>query len=134
MNGIIENEKYQLIIINQRIDQYSDEASMKQALTQIDQNLNSIKEICADKYSLVVSSLFGIKKEILSQNQKEVLVDFSNTVPLIIIDSSYKKRDYVMTYGNLYTLLGTVLKLISPEAKVTSVLKKKGFLHKMLFK
>lgn len=134
MKSVIENEKYQLIIINHRIDQYGDETSMKQAMTQIDQNLSFIKELCNEKYSLVVSSLFGVKKEIISSKQKEVFVDFSNTVPLIIIDSSYRKKDYVMTYGNLYTLLGTILKLISPEAKVTSVLKKKGFLRKMLFK
>ena len=134
MKSVIENEKYQLIVINHRIDQYNDELSMKQAMTQIDQNLNFIKELCQDKYSLVISSLFGVKKEILSATQKEELVDFSNTVPVIIVDSSYSKRNYSMGYGNLYTLLGTIIKLISPEAKVNSVLRKKGFLHKMLFK
>jgi len=134
MKSVLENEKYQLIVINHRIDQYNDEASMKQAMTQIDQNLGFIKELCQDKYSLVISSLFGIKKEILSATQKEELVDFSNTVPVIIVDSSYSKRSYSTIYGNLYTLLGTVIKLISPEAKVNSVLRKKGFLHKLLFK
>ena len=134
MKSILENEKYQLIIINHRIDSYQDEVSMKQAMTQIDQNLEFIKNLCKDRYSLVISSLFGMKKEILSKNQKEVLVDFSNTVPVVIIDSNYDKRNYAVVYGNLYTLLGTVLKLISSDAKVDSLLRKKGFLHKMLFK
>lgn len=134
MKSIIENEKYQLIVINHRIDQYKDEKSMKQALTQIDQNLDFVKGICQDRYSLIISSLFGIKKEILSANQKEVLVDFSNTVPVIIIDSRYDKKKYAMTYGKLYDLLGTVLKLIQPEVKVNSVFKKKGFLQQILFK
>ncbi len=134
MKAILENEKYQLIIINHRIDQYKDETSLKQAMTKIDQNLGMMKELCQDKYALIVSSLFGIKKEILMANQKEALVDFSNTVPVIIIDSRYNKKEYAMTYGNLYTLLGTTLKMIQPDAKVNSVLKKKGFLQKIIFK
>jgi len=134
MQSLIENDKYQLIIINHRIDQYNDENSMKQAMIKIDQNLSFIKDLCKDRYSLVISSLFGIKKEIINAQGKEAIVDFSNTVPLIIIDSKYDKKAYSMSYGTLYTLLGTVVKLINPDAKVPTVLKKKGFIQKMLFK
>jgi len=102
MKSILENEKYQLIIINHRIDSYQDEVSMKQAMTQIDQNLEFIKNLCKDRYSLVISSLFGMKKEILSKNQKEVLVDFSNTVPVVIIDSNYDKRNYKIWRSRSY--------------------------------
>lgn len=134
MKSLIENDKYQLIVINHRIDQYNDENSMKQAMMNIDQNLLFIKNLCKDKYSLVISSLFGIKKEIMNAQGKEAIVDFSTTVPLIIIDSKYDKKAYSMSYGTLYTLLGTIIKLINPEAKVPSVLKKKGFIQKILFK
>ena len=134
MKSVLDNDKYQLIVINHRMDQYNDEVSMKQVMTQVDQNLAFVKDYCQDKYSLVISSLFGVKKEILSATQKEELVDFSNTVPVIIIDSSYSKRNYVTGYGTLYTILGTVIKLISPEAKVNSLLRKKGFLRKLLSK
>ena len=136
MQAILANPQYSLIVINHRIDQYTDEASMKQAMKQIDDNLAMMKELCADKYSLVVSSLFGIKREIMLEKGVSATVDFSTMLPVIIIDSKIDKAKIMMGRGSLYSLLGTVVKLVNPDAKVDSLIKpkKKSFLHSLLYK
>lgn len=132
LQSVLNNDKYQVIVMNHRIDQYMDATTLKQALTQIDQSLNLVKRLCDGNHTLVVSSLFGMKKTITLDNGKEGIVDFSGRVPVIIIDSRYNKNEYSIIPGNLYTLCSTVIKLAKPDAKVNSMLRKKGFLEKLL--
>lgn len=134
MQAVLSNPQYPFIVINHRIDLYSDETSMKQAMKQIDDNLAMIKEICKDQYTLVISSLYGIKKEINMANGHRETVNFSNVLPAIIVDPKINKKQTIFARGSLYSLLGTIIKLANPEAKVDSLLKKKGFLQSILYK
>lgn len=134
MRAILANPQYSLIVINHRIDTYSDETSIKQAMKQIDDNLAVMKELCKDQYTLVISSLFGIKKEIMMANGQKETVNFSNVLPVIIIDSKINRKQTVLARGSLYSLLATIIKFVNPEAKVDSLLKKKGFLQSILYK
>jgi len=136
MESILKNPAYPLIIINHRIDDTIDVEQMKKRLTEIDQNLSMIKGICSSfGYPLFVSSLFGIKKEILDPATREkVLVDFSSTVPLVVVDPSFDFKNYRLGSGTTYTLLGTCLKKCNPEMKFPTVIKKKDFMTKLLFK
>lgn len=134
MKVVLNDPSYQLVVINHRIDYIEDEATMRQQLQKIDQNLGMIVELCKNQYTLIVSSLYGLKKEILSNSGQKVMVDFSNFVPAIFIDSRYDMKDYRMSSGDTYSLLTTSLKCIKPELKVDSLLKKKSFVESILFK
>ena len=103
-------------------------------LTQIDQNLAMIKDICFGKYTLIVSSLFGMKKELPMANKEMGLVNFFGSVPVILIDQRYEKALYKLGYGSIYTLLGTVIRCANPEKKFPTLLKKKDFLTRLLTK
>ena len=133
MSTIINDPNYQVIIINHRVDQCTSIEELQNKLTQIDQNLAMIKDLCWEKYTLIISSLFGIKKEISHANQSE-LVNFSGSVPVILVDKRYDKSLYKLGFGSIYTLLGTAIRCANPEKKFPTLLKKKDFLTRLLFK
>jgi len=134
MAAIINDPSYQFIIINHDISELSDETSMKQELNKIDANLAMIEDLCKDKYPLLISSLYGVKKEIIVKDNKKEIVNFSGIVPAVFIDSKIDKKNYRLTTGDTYTLLTTSLKAIKPELKVNSLLRKKSLVETILFK
>lgn len=133
MRAIINDPNYQLIIINHRIDNVDDELALKQTLSKIDSNLAMIMELCKDK-TLLVSSLYGLKKEIKVSEVDSVTVDFSGRVPVVLIDSKYDKKKYRLASSDTYTLFTTALKCSKPDLKVNTIIKKKGFLETLLSK
>lgn len=133
MSAIINDPNYQVIVINHRIDQATSVEELQAKLSQIDQNLAMVKGLCWEKYTLIVSSLFGIKKE-LSLGNRIGLVNFSGSVPVILVDKRYDKSLYKLSFGSIYTLLGTSIRCANPEMKFPTLLKKKDFLTRLLFK
>lgn len=134
MRLLIDDPSYQLIIINHDISELEDEISIKQELQKIDQNLGMIVDLCKDKYPLLISSLYGVNKEIIVKDNKKELVNFSGIVPAVFIDSNVDKKNYRLVAGDTYTLLTTCLKVIKPELKVNSLLRKKSLVETILFK
>lgn len=134
MSMILNDPNYQVIVINHRVDQSTSVEELQAKLTQIDENLAMIKELCFEKYTLIVSSLFGMKKELPLPNRDVGLVDFFGSVPVIMMDHRYERALYKLGYGSIYTLLGTVIRCANPEMKLPTLLKKKDFLTRLLFK
>ena len=134
MNSILNDPTYNLIIINHIIDNVEGEQQLKETLSKIDNNLAMIIELCKDKYTLLVSSLFGMKKEIKVSEIDVVTVNFSGRVPAVLIDSRYDKNKYRLSSADTYTLFTTAIKCIKPELKVSSIIKKKNFIENILFK
>ena len=133
MRVILNDPSYQLIIINHRIDHIEDENTLKQELLKIDNNLAMIMELCKDK-TLLVSSLFGVKKDIKITEIDTATINFSGRVPVILIDSRYDNKKYRMSSADTYTLFTTALKCMKPELKVNSLIKKKSFIETLLNK
>ena len=133
MRAILNDPAYNLIIINHNIDNINDEQTLKNTLSKIDTNLSMVMELCKDK-TLLISSLFGMKKEIKVSELDTVTVDFSGRVPVVLIDNKYDKKKYRLSSADTYTLLTTALKCVKPELKVNSIIKKKGLLETVLFK
>ncbi len=134
MENILNDPSYQLIIVNHHINHLGNEKDIRYELMKIDQNLEMFLELCKDKYSLVISSLFGMKKYVSVGEEKQVLVDFSGMVPVILVNSLYPKRKYRLVFGNTYNLCMTVLKLVKPDLKISSLLKRKGLINSILFR
>ena len=134
MAALINDPSYQLIIINHNINNFDDIDSLKNELNKIDNNLSMILGLCQDKVPLIVSSLYGMKKEISINDTKKDLVDFSGKVPVIIVDSKINKRKVAVTTGDSYSIFSTCLKFIKPELKVSSLIRQKGLLESVIKK
>ena len=67
-----------------------------------------------------------MKKEMLSNTNEKVLVDFSEKVPLLFYDDNYLKKSNKLLKGNLYDLHLTLIKMIHPESNIISLISKKG--------
>lgn len=134
MTTLINDPTYQLIIINHSIDNIDDINQMKEQLTKIDSNLQMIVKICEDKVPLIVSSLYGLKKEINIDFNKKDLVNFNGKVPAIIIDSKINSKKSAVTSGDTYSLFSTCLKFIKPELRVPSLIRQKSFLESVIKK
>lgn len=135
MTNTLKNDKFNLIIINHTIDDCKTITELNEKLKKIDESLAIINDICAtNNYSLVVSSLYGMKKEIAEDQYIKRLVNFSTKVPLIISDKVYKKNNYNLTYGNVIGLKNTCFKLVNLEYKGSGLITKKSFLYKLLKK
>ncbi len=133
--NIISAEKYQLVILNYRIDLYNDEKSLKTAMKRIDDCLTFLKQSCKDKYALIISSLYGMQKTIKMENNTEAMVIFKNTVPVVIINPKLNLKSIkIKTYESLNKLLPTVIKTMKPDEKIVSLIKTKSIIEKLFFK
>lgn len=132
LNAIINN--YDLTIINTRIDNVNTINELKATLHDIDTYLSILENICQNKAMLIVSSLFGINKELQISNlaQEKATVNFYGSVPLIIAESNYSKEEYFLGYGALVNIIGTALKYCNPDSKFPTLIKKKGTLLKKI--
>ena len=133
MESLINNKDYDLIIINTRIDNLKTINEVKAALHDADNYLNILENICANKATLLVSSLFGINKlfQVSNLTNDRATVNFYGSVPLILINSEYSKEEYTLGYGSPVNVLGTAIKCCNPEARYPTLLKKKSSLLKM---
>ena len=136
ISALINNSAYELIIINTSIDELGSISDIKAKLHEIDSQLALIKELCAGKATLLVSSLFGINKEVVTSTvgSAKELVNFYGSVPFLIVDERYKKEDYSIAFGNTTGVLGTALKCVNKDSKYPSLLKGKSNLMKMFVK
>lgn len=134
MNKLIYDSGYDLIIINTRIDNLKTINEIKEALHEIDGYGAILKELCQDKATLIVSSLFGINKEmqISSLSPEKALVNFYGSVPCIVINSEYSKEEYSLGFGTIINVLGTALKCCNDESKYPTLIKQKNALFKSL--
>lgn len=134
LKSVIDDPKYNLIIINTRIDNLDTVSSIKERLTLIDEIIKKVNDICNNNYDLVLSSLFGIRKLINNEKNEKVNVDFYGKVPMIYITNRYLKTNYYLNSGSIYNLLGTIIKITNPNINYPSLLKKKNFIQKLLKK
>ena len=133
LNTVLNNPQYDVIIINHRIDGADTIEAIKNKLLSIDKHLEMIKELCTGKATLLVSSLYGIKKEMKLENET-VTIDFTGKVPFVVEDIRYDQKNYKLAYGTTYDLFMTALKEINPELKITTLIRKKDFVSSLLTK
>ena len=116
-----------IIMLNYFVDDTDKTEELKEKLRQVDTILPVLKQICEEnQYSLWITSLYGMKKEMLSNTNEKVLVDFSEKVPLLFYDDNYLKKSNKLLKGNLYDFHLTLIKMIHPESNIISLISKKG--------
>lgn len=136
IRDIIEKSDYDLIIIDYQIDNVNNITDLNNRLKNLDNMLVYVHDFCIEKkISLFISSLYGMKKEIKTDNYTNSLVDFSSKVPFIAIDPVFNKTNFTIGLGNTFNLANTVYTNINNKYDGGEVLiKKKGYITKMLKK
>ena len=136
IKSIIRDSDYDLIIFNYQVDDVKSVTELNNKLSRLDMMLGEIKNFCVEKkYSLFISSLYGMQKEMAVDNFTNAMVDFSSKVPFIVIDPVFKKSNFIIGLGNIYNLAHTVYTNINNKYDGGEVLiKKKNFLVKLLKK
>lgn len=126
------DDNFDLIMIDYNLDDCATIPELKETLGKLDVLLKNTVDYCVSKeYSLFISSLYGMKKEMPLDNFSKYLVNFASKVPFIVIDPVFKKDNFRIDIGDVNNLAHTVYTNIDNTYSGGNVLiKKKGFKFK----
>lgn len=136
-NGFLENvnnlkavidDDFDLVIIEYNVSESKTIPELKELLSKLDNVLKETVDYCVSKeYSLFISSLFGMKKEMPLDNFTRYLVNFASKVPFIVVDPVFTKDNFRIDIGDVNNLAHTVLTSVNNNYSGGNVLiKKKG--------
>ena len=133
--SIVDQFNNDLIIINYEIDDIENVTDLKNKLASIDKCLKAIYDnINGSKYTLIVSSLYGMTKTLKTEKGNNVQVIFSSNVPFIFIDDFITKKNYLVEPGTINDITKSAYKSIRRDSKFDSIVEKKNGLYKLFFK
>ncbi len=134
-NKLTDAEEFDLFIVNDDISESKTIDELRDNLKRIDQTLEILEKLCEEKkITLIISSLFGIKKEIKQDHLASFMINFSEKVPFIIKDEQFTKNNYQITFGDLSNLADTIYTNVNNEHVGKVLIKKKSFLSSILKK
>ena len=135
MYQIINKYSKDLTIVNYDIDEITSISVLKNKLNTIDKLLNMLEENRnGSKYTLIVSSLYGMKKNMKTDEDKIVTVVFANELPFLYIDDFKTKKNYLIASGTINDIIKSCYKSLQPNSKYHSLVEKKNGLYKLFFK
>lgn len=135
ITNIINQSNNDLIIINYDLNECSKTVELKNRLSSIDKVLKAVYDNRnGSKYTLIVSSLYGMNKVMLNEKDIVCQVMFSNKVPFMYIDDFITKKDYLVAPGTINDIFKTVYKTINKDSKWNLIVEKKNLLYKLFYK
>ena len=134
LSSLIEQSGYDLIIFDFQMDTSKTINHLKEQLTAIDIVLGSVADICVNKYSLFISSLYGLKKTLplADYNNEMVTLDYEMQIPIFFFDYRYLRSKYYLFPGATNDILSTALWCISSNPELYTLIKEKGFINNIL--
>ena len=124
-----------LVIINYNLDDATTTSEIKNKLKMVDNLLRVLDENRnGSKYTIILSSLYGMVKTL--KNDKEVMstVIFSNELPFLYIDDFLTKKNYLITSGTINEIIKSCYKSLDIKINYNSLVEKKNGLYKLIFK
>ena len=124
-----------LIIINYELDDCNSTIELKDKLKNIDSTLKLLEDNRnGSKYTIIVSSLYGMTKSM--KNDRDIMcnVIFSNELPFLYIDDFLTKKNFLIRSGNINDILKSCYKSINLKSKYDSLVEKKNSLYRLFFK
>ncbi len=130
---MIDNSDYDLIIFDYHMDVSKTVNDLKAQLERIDVVLGLVADVCVNKHSLFITSLYGIKKElpVASYNSEMVVIDYQMEIPIFFFDYTYPRSKYTLAPGETNLILLTALKCIWDNDKLESLIRPKGILNNL---
>ena len=132
VTNLIDNSDFDLIIFDYHMDVSHTINDLKAQLGLIDNIIGYVAEVCANKHSLFITSLYGLKKEIplADYNTELVTLNYEMRIPIFFFDYSYPRSKYALAPGYTNDILSTALRCICPEDdSLYSLIKLKGIIN-----
>ena len=136
IQNIIDHSPYDLIIFDFQMDVSKTINDLKEQLNHIDVILGLVGNLCVNKHSLLISSLYGIKKSLpLAQyNSEMVTIDYEMQIPIFFFDYTYPRSKYGLRPGETNDILQTALKCIWDTNEIDSLIYLKGLFNQLFGK
>ena len=134
VNNIINNSIYDFIIFDYQMDVSTNINNLKEQLSKIDVVVGNVAAACENKNTLIISSLYGLKKElpVAEYDNEIVLIDYEMQIPIFFFDYSYPKSKYDLFPGETYDILSTSLRCIIDDQELYSLIKPKSLVGSLL--
>ena len=132
--NIINTYPQELLIFNYDITNFNTVEELENILKNIDNVIGSIyNNTEKNSYTIVISSIFGTNKSVLN-NKGELCHISYDKVPIVFVDNFITKKNYLISDGNINDLFKICYKMINKNYPGTTLITKKNFLYKMIFK
>jgi len=134
--NIIDNTNYNLIIFDYHMDVSKTVNELKEGLEKIDVVLGNVVNTCANKHSLFITSLYGLKKDLplAPYNSEIVTIDYEMQIPIFFFDYTFPRGKYRLVPGETNDILSTAIRCVWDNKELTTLVKTKGLLTSLLFK
>lgn len=135
--NIVTNPNYQLYIFDYDISNVNNMDELKNNLKRADTMLGKIAYQCKlYDYSLFISSLYGISAEWKRGQNQVYTIDYTNEMPLIIVDRLIIKGKHFVNQGSGLYLLPTLIKNMKSNLNIPTLIatRSSGFLSSLLKK
>jgi bisphosphoglycerate-independent phosphoglycerate mutase (AlkP superfamily) len=134
--NIIDNTNYNLIIFDYHMDVSKTVNELKEGLEKIDVVLGNVVNTCANKHSLFITSLYGLKKDLplAPYNSEIVTIDYEMQIPIFFFDYTFPRGKYRLVPGETNDILNTAIRCVWDNKELTTLVKTKGLLTSLLFK
>ena len=129
--NIIDNTDFNIIVFDYHMDVSRTINDLKAQLEKIDVVLGMVASTCVNKHSLFITSLYGIKKDIplADYNSEVVTIDYEMQIPIFFFDYTYPRSKYKLFPGETNDILNTVIRCVSNDNSIDSLIREKGLLN-----
>lgn len=132
--NLINKYEQELIIINYSVEEAKTIEELQDILKNIDDVLGAIYDNSEkNSYNIIVSSLYSTDR-VLENKSGEICNVLFNKVPIIYCNNFITKKEYLLNEGNISDLLKVCYMSINKKYNGTTIIEKKNFLYRLLFK
>jgi hypothetical protein len=132
--NVINSYPQELVVISYNVKDVSTLEELKEEFTKIDNVIGAIyTNMEKNSYSFVISSLYG-KNRTLPNATGEICNIVYGKVPIVYIDNFITKRNYLINDGDICDLFKVCYKSMKKEYPGESLITKKNFLYRLIFK
>ena len=132
--NIINTYPQELTIINYDITKSDTIEKLQEELSQIDKVIEGIYNIFINNdLNIIISSIYGMEKTLPNEKEEMCHVKYDK-VPIIYVSKQITRKDYIINDGNINDLLKICYKSINQNYHGETMLIKKNFLYKLIFK
>lgn len=134
INRLINETPYDLFIFDYHMDVSSTINNLKDQLSKLDIIIGNLADACVNKHSLIITSLYGLRKElpVADYNNEIVLINYEMQIPIFFFDYAYPKSKYDLFPGETNDILNTALRCIIDDPNLYSLIRPKTFVGSLL--
>jgi hypothetical protein len=132
--NVINSYPQEFVVISYNVKDVNTLEELKEEFTKIDNVIGAIyTNMEKNSYSFVISSLYG-KNRTLPNATGEICNIVYGKVPIVYIDNFITKRNYLINDGDICDLFKVCYKSMKKEYPGESLITRKNFLYRLIFK